>query len=282
MPKKATLHKVPISLTANQYKTLMKGGKIRLKHSQLKDEGPHVLHLTSSVKARKLQNAKTKNKGCEIALSPEEFSATREGEGFKDFSRKANRWFKNKAAPWLSKAAKSVWSGVKDASNVAKHAAYALTDATAEALPAVAPVLAQGAMSYYMPQTALSQMSYARPMYGYGVTPNPADNLEDNVDVGLFGIHNHTPDHVLMNNKSNFISAKHPAAQPTLLQQDPLASIHLGPVISGMGMSRAGDEKHPALHPVVNSKDNLRNTPYFMHGGSFLASGYGFKPAGDY
>jgi hypothetical protein len=276
------VHKVPVSLSANQYRTLVKGGKIRLKHSQLNDEGPHTLHLTSSVKARKLQNAKNKNKGVELSLSPEEFSATVEGEGFKDFSRKANRWFKKKAAPWLSKAAKSVWSGVKDASNLAKHAAYALTDATAEALPAVAPVLAQGAMSYYMPQTALPQMAMARPMYGYGVR-NPADNLEDNVDVGLFGIHNHTPDHVLMNNNSNFISAKHPAAQPTLLQQDPLASIHLGPVISGTGASaEQPNVVHPALQPIFNPKANLRNTPYFMHGGSFVASGHGFKPSGDY
>jgi len=281
MPKKTVFQTVPVTVSHGQFKTLMKGGKIRLNKTQLQG-GPHVLHLSSSVKARKLYAAAAKNKGCEIVLSPEEFSATMEGEGFKDFSRKANRWFKNKAAPWLGKAAKSVWSGVKDASNVAKHAAYALTDATAEALPAIAPVLAQGAMSYYMPQTALPQMAMARPMYGYGVR-NPADNLEDNVDVGLFGIHNHTPDHVLMNNKSNFIASKHPAAQPTLLQRDPLASIHLGPVISGGGGVICEDSSgHPALYPVFNNKPNLRNTVAFARGGSFSAAGYGFKPSGDY
>lgn len=257
MPAK-NVHKVPVSLSAHQYKTLAKGGKIRLKKDQLSG-GDHTLHLMSSVKARKIAGAKSKNKGCEIALSPDEFRETMEGEGFKDFSRKANRW--------LGNAAKSVWSGFKDATNIGKHAAYALTDGVAASLPYVAPVLAQGAMAYYAPKT------------GLGV--NPADNLEDNVDVGLFGIHNHTPDHVLMNNNSNFIAAKHPAAQPTLLQQDPLAKIHLGTVISGTGIT-SPQGVHSALQPIYNNKNNLRNTPAFMQGGSFAAAGYGFKPSGSY
>lgn len=272
MPAK-NVHKVPVSLTAHQYKTLVKGGKIRLKKDQLSNGGEHTLHLMSSVKARKLHAAASKNKGCEIALSPEEFRETMEGEGFKSFSRKANRW--------LGNAAKSVWSGFKDATNVAKHAAYALTDGVAASLPAAAPVLAQGAMAYYAPQTALSNFALGPPPMrrGYGV--NPADNLEDNVDVGLFGIHNHTPDHVLMNNNSNFIAAKHPAAQPTLLQQDPLAKIHLGTIISGTGVAHP-QGTHSALQPVYSNKNNLRNTPAFMHGGSFQAAGYGFKPSGSY
>ena len=301
MPKQSAVHKVPVSLTAHQYKTLVKGGKIRLKKDQLSDGGEHVLHLTSSVKARKLNAAKSRQKGCEIALSPDEFRHTMEGEGFKDFSRKANRWFKKKAAPWLGKAAKSVWSGFKDATNVAKHAAYALTDGVAESIPAVAPVLAQGALAYYAPQTALgpalggmSDFALGPPPMrrGYGMMKNPADNLEDNVDVGLFGIHHHTPDHVLMNNNSNFIASKHPAAQPTLLQHDPLSRLHLGSVISGTGVTHERGV-HSALQPVYSNKQNLVNTPAFMTlaptsalarvttaGGSFAAAGYGFKPAG--
>lgn len=284
MPAK-NVHKVPVSITAHQYKTLMKGGKIRLKKDQLSG-GDHTLHLMSSVKARKLAGAKSKNKGCEIALSPEEFRHTMEGEGFKDFSRKANRWFKKKAAPWLGKAAKSVWSGFKDATNVAKHAAYALTDGVAEAIPTVAPVLAQGALAYYAPQTAMGPALNAASDFALGPPPlrrgygvNPADNLEDNVDVGLFGIHNHTPDHVLMNNNSNFIASKHPATHPTLLQNDPLAKIHLGTIISGTGVTHPRGA-HPALQPVYDNKNNLRNTPAFMQGGSFAAAGYGFKPSG--
>ena len=252
------MHQVPVTVSHGQFKTLMKGGKIRLNKTQLQG-GPHVLHLNSSVKARKLQSACAKNKGCEVALSPEEFSATMEGEGFKDFLR------------WLRGAARTGWKVAKRVGHhldtIASNAAPGVGQAIGSAAKAAAPVAGKAAAAYLL---------------GGDVKTNPADNVKDMVEGGaLFGIHNRTPDHVLMNNNSNFIANTHPAAHPTIIQNDPLAKIHLGKTIS-QGFAGSHQAVHPAVTPVYNRKANLRNTPAFARGGSFAAAGYGFKPSGDY
>lgn len=258
MPQK-NVHQVPVTVTHGQFKTLMKGGKIRLKKEQLQG-GPHVLHLNSSVKARKLLSSKAKNKGCEIALAPEEFSATMEGEGFKDFLR------------WLKGAARTGWKVAKRVGHhldtVASNAAPGVGQALGSAAKSAAPVAGKAAAMYLM---------------GGELSTNPGDNVKDMVEGGaLFGIHNRTPDHVLMNNNSNFIASTHPASNPTLLQQDPLAKIHIGRVISRGSAHGQTQKTHPAITPLYNEKENLRNTPAFQRGGSMFAAGYGFKPSGAY
>ena len=256
MPKKTEMHKVPVTVTHGQFKTLMKGGKIRLNKTQAQG-GPHTLHLSSSVKARKLQSACAKNKGCEIQLSPDEFRATMEGEGFKDFIK------------WLKGAARTGWK-------VAKRVGHHLDTIAINAAPGVGQAIGSAAKS------AAPVAGKAAAAYLIGGSTNPGDNVKDMVEGGaLFGIHNRTPDHVLMNNNSNFIANTHPASHPTLLQQDPLAKIHLGKTISGgaVGSSRG---VHPAMTPMYNEKANLRNTPAFTRGGSFMAAGHGFKPSGAY
>lgn len=257
MPQK-NVHQVPVTVTHGQFKTLMKGGKIRLKKEQLQG-GPHVLHLTSSVKARKLLSSKAKNKGCEIALAPEEFSATVEGEGFKDFTK------------WLKGAVRTGWKVAKRVGHhldtVASNAAPGVGQAIGSAAKSAAPVAGKAAAMYLMG--------------GGDLVKNPGDNVKDMVEGGaLFGIHNRTPDHVLFNNNSNFIAATHPASNPTLLQNDPLAKIHLGKVISRGSAASTSTKTHPAITPLYNEKENLRNTPAFQRGGSFAAAGYGFKPSG--
>lgn len=261
MPKKTTTHKVPVTVTHGQFKTLMKGGKIRLNKTQAQG-GPHVLHLSSSVKARKLHSSKAKNKGCEISLSPDEFRATMEGEGFKDF------------ANWLKGAARTGWK-------IAKRVGHHLDTIASNAAPGVGQAIGTAAKS------AAPAAGKAAAMYLMGggdvrvkvVRTNPGDNMQDMVDDKLFGIHNRTPDHVLMNNNSNFIANTHPASHPTLLQRDPLARIYLGKTIS-KGMVNGSRNVHPAITPVIDEKANLRNTPAFQRGGSFQAAGYGFKPSG--
>lgn len=298
MPK-TEIHKVPVRLTEAQFRALTQGKKIRLKGGQLTGECPHTLHLVSKVKARKLHGAVAKNKGCEITLTPDEFRHTMEGEGFKDFAKKAGKW--------LSGAAKSVWSGVKDASRLAKYAGYRLTDAVADSLPAVAPVAAEAAMAYYNPMGAATSglmggLSHlpkgsAKPGFGPAVrgfnasTPgymqafgggsvkNPADHVRSKADIPLFGIHHQVPDRLLVNTNSNFLPGSHPASHPTILRgPDALSNMHLGKVVSGEGVR--GMATHPAMHPVIREQDNIRNTPAALTGGSFMAAGYGFKPAG--
>lgn len=245
------MRQIPVHLSHAQFKTLTRGGSIRLKHEQMVNGGPHTLHLRSKVKARKLDKAIACNKGCAVRLDPDEFRAMVEGEGFKDFIRKAGKWFQG--------AAKTGWKAVKAVGRLAYKAADRGIDAAAQSAPIIAkeaaPVLAKAAVAYAT---------------GRGL--NPADNVKDHIDEGLFGIHNRTPDHVLVNNNSNFIPASHPAANPTLLQQDPLARMALGPVVSGPNIT-----KHvvpQALHPLYRQKENIRNTPAALVGGSFLASGY--------
>lgn len=256
MPHK-NVHQVPVTVTHGQFKTLMKGGKIRLKKEQLSGKD-HVLHLHSSVKARKLHSAAAKNKGCEISLSPEEFSATIEGEGFKDFVK------------WLKGAARTGWKVAKRVGHhldtIASNAAPGVGQAIGSAAKSAAPVAGKAAAAYLL---------------GGKVNKNPADNVKDIMDEKLFGIHNRTPDHVLMNNNSNFIANTHPAAHPTLIQNDPLAKLHLGSVISP-GVDGRRLTVHPAITPVFDEKANLRNTPAFQRGGSMFAAGYGFKPSGAY
>jgi hypothetical protein len=258
MPKKTAMHQVPVTVTHGQFKTLMKGGKIRLKKEQLTGKD-HVLHLSSNVKARKLLSSKSKNKGCEISLAPDEFRATMEGEGFKEF------------ANWLKGATRTGWKVAKRVGHhldtVASNAAPGVGQAIGTAAKSAAPVAGKAAAAYLM---------------GGDVKTNPGDNMRDMVEGGaLFGIHNRTPDHVLFNNNSNFIANTHPASNPTLLQNDPLAKIHLGKVIS-RGSAASGHRLtvHPAVTPLLNEKENLRNTPAFQRGGSFAAAGYGFKPSG--
>ena len=259
MPKKTATHKVPVTVTHGQFKTLMKGGKIRLNKTQAQG-GPHTLHLSSSVKARKLHSAASKNKGCEISLSPDEFRATMEGEGFKEF------------ANWLKGAARTGWKIAKRVGHhldtIASNAAPGVGQALGSAAKSAAPVAGKAAAAYLIggevPKTVRVRV----------VRTNPGDNMQDMVDEKLFGIHNRTPDHVLMNNNSNFIANTHPASHPTLLQQDPLAKIHLGKTIS-RGVVGGSRNVHPAITPFFDEKGNLRNTPAFTRGGSFMAAGHG-------
>lgn len=261
MPQK-NVHQVPVTVTHGQFKTLMKGGKIRLKKEQLQG-GPHVLHLTSSVKARKLLSSKAKNKGCEIALAPDEFRQTVEGEGFKDFTK------------WLKGAVRTGWKVAKRVGHhldtIAENAAPGVGQAIGSAAKSAAPVAGKAAAAYLLGGGDIRVKV---------VRTNPGDNMQDIMDDKLFGIHNRTPDHVLMNNNSNFIAATHPASNPTLLQNDPLAKIHLGKVISRGSAASTSTKTHPAITPLYNEKENLRNTPAFQRGGSFQAAGYGFKPSG--
>lgn len=268
---KSEIHKVPVTLTPAQFRALTQGKKIRLKASQLR-EGQHVLHLTSRVKARKLVAAAGKQKGCECSLTPDEFRHTMEGEGFKDFMKKTGRLLKKgwkEVKPILAPVLKKgIRAGVSALSGIAT---------TALGQPELAPVvsgLANKGADY------VAHRIGAYGIHSGGKLSNPANNLEDHVDVGLFGIHNHTPDHVLMNNNSNFIPAAHPAANPTLIQNDPLARIHLGKVVSGADKPSRRRGAHPALEPVFREQENIRNTPAYIRGGSFMAAGYGFKPAG--
>ena len=258
MPKKPTFHQVPVTVTHGQFKTLMKGGKIRLNKTQVQG-GPHVLHLSSSVKARKLQSACGKNKGCEIALSPDEFSATMEGEGFKDFVK------------WLKGAARTGWKVAKRVGHhldtIASNATPGIGQAIGSAAKAAAPAAGKAAAMYLMGGNVKQGLT--------NLKKNPGDSLKDFTDEKLFGIHNRTPDHVLMNNNSNFISGTHPASQPTIIQNDPLAQIYFGKVIS-RGTIASSTPVHPAITPLFNKKENLRNTPAFARGGSFLPAGAGF------
>ena len=275
---KKEVHTFEVGLTRPQFRQLMTGGAIRLKPGQY--GGPHKLHLSKST-YNKLKKAADKQVGCQVRMSPDEFRRTVEGEGFKD-------WWKQKALPWLKRAgndvAKEAWKvtkrvgrklygNVKQVGQAAEDAVYRNADAAtnmAKSQIASVNLLAGGRVPKGLHPERLSHT-------------NPADNLENRVDVGLFGIHNQTPDHVLMYNNSNFVPAAHPASNPTLIQWDPLARMSQGKVVSGpqVGKARvAYKETHPALTPVFREEDNIRNTPAALSGGSFLAAGAGFKPPG--
>lgn len=264
------IHKVPVDLTHKQFKALTSGGAIRLKHSQIANGGEDVLHFTSKVQARKIAKAVAQGKGVQIQLSPNDFRQTMEGEGFGRWLKKAAK----KTGKWLEGAANEGWKAVKAVGRLAYKAADRGIDAAADSAPifakAVAPAVGKAALMYV------------------GGAVNPANAVKDHIDVGLFGIHNRTPDHVLKNNNSNFIAAAAPASNPTLLQQDPLARMLLGTTISGPDRRKKG-RKLQALDPPYRQYENIRNTPAALVGkpvvkvgGSFTAAGYGFKPAGDY
>lgn len=293
MTKEQFKHRV--QLTKNNIQSLLKGGRIRLKSSQL-GGGDHELIFHSKRKHQKLQKCNCAKKGTQIHLSEKELADTLQGGSFKS-------WWHKKASPWLRRAGHDLWRGVRgvtrDMQNIGRYGAYRGIDTAAE----VAPIVVQGAFDAQNPMAAISRnvgktvvglanaasnaMAPAPATLGKGIeqgypqprrrrgTLNPADNVQSHVDTGLYGVHNHTPDHVLHCHGGGFLPSSHPASRPTLLFRDPMSRIEFGSVLSE-GHVGLDENVHPALNPGYDNLPNLVNTGATLrHGGSFRAVGEG-------
>lgn len=91
-------HKVPLTLTENQFKKMRAGHPIQLAHHQVGGTGIKQHHLMLHPEtAKKVAIAVHRGKGVRIHVSPHEFQAS--GEGIMDFFNKlkdAGKWIKEK------------------------------------------------------------------------------------------------------------------------------------------------------------------------------------------
>jgi hypothetical protein len=88
---------VPVSLTKAQFDKLRRGHQIQLSHKQIAGSGLKNGIAVHPETAKKIHNARMKQKGCRISMTPHELECS--GEGLKEFLeglRNAGKWIKEK------------------------------------------------------------------------------------------------------------------------------------------------------------------------------------------
>jgi len=79
-------HQVPVSLTKAQFDKLRRGHQIQLSHQQIAGSGLKNGIAVHPETAKKIHNARMKQKGCRISMTPHEMECS--GEGLKEFWEK--------------------------------------------------------------------------------------------------------------------------------------------------------------------------------------------------
>lgn len=235
---------VPLNLTHNQGKKLVKGKPIQLKHHQL-FQGPHLVVMQLH-KAKTLHKAHKSGKGSRLHLSPQEIEMS--GAGLGDFFKKIGEFYTQKIKPYVAPLLKQGVSSLADFGvNAAKTAA-----------PMFAPEIQS--LSDRYKDVAVSKLGQATGAYGLYQIDSNGSNLLGPAHPAMYPAIMPAP-----GDNNRYAKLEREMLQQDMVQK--VATSHKGHGMSGCGSKKMRGGRVGRLMPQGMNHS-------MMSGGSFRPSGY--------